>query len=306
MWRALFFLVAWPAQAACVTQRVASVPLTLWRDQLLLTVSLNGSPEIMALDTGAGTSVLSEDAAGRLNIPHDFDHHAEVRGAGGADSALFIGQLDSLDVGSAHFTRAVAPIVALPELDWNNHPLAGFLGADILSRFDVDLDIAGGQMGLWRETGCDTEPPPWDENAEAIPIELDEGHHIQIPLKVDDASLTAVLDTGAGSFVLTTRAGIRAGVTDDAMQSDPAIHGTGVNNRAWTGTLHRFHSVRFGGAQFNGVVAALIPSANVAQYNSLIGADGLIGIPLLRNMRLWISYRLHTLYMQQSGRRAAE
>jgi predicted aspartyl protease len=307
MWRAfaLIFLAA-QAHAACTTQRVATVPLTLWQNKLLLTVGVNGSPEIMALDTGAGISVVSAEAAGRLNIPHDFDRAADVQGVGGADSVLFIGQLDSLDVGGLRFSRMVAPIVAMSEADWTNKPLAGLLGADILSRFAVDLDIKGGQMALWRDTGCDTDPPPWDADAEPVSIELDEGHHIQVPVKVDGVTLNAVLDTGAGAFFLTQRAGMRAGVTDDMLESDPHIHGVGVNNRGWTGSLHRFESVRFGAARFSNVVAALTPSGNVSAYNALIGSDGLIGMTLLKDMRIWISYKTKSLYVQQSGQRSAD
>jgi predicted aspartyl protease len=302
MWRLMILLaLAAPAHAACVTHRVASVPLTLWRNKLLLPVMVNGSAEVMALDTGAGTSVLSEEAAGRLNILHDFDHHADLRGAGGAESALFIGQIDRLGVGEVQFSRMVAPIVRLPERDWNNRPLAGLLGADVLSKFDVDLDIQGGQLALWQESGCDTEPPPWDADAQAVSIELDAGHHIEIPMKVDGVDLSAMLDTGAESLVLTMRAGMRAGATEDALDSDPVIHGTGVNDRPWSGHLHRFGLVRFGAARFERVVAALMPSAHMAQYDALIGSDGLIGMSLLRHMRIWISYRTRSLYVQQAG-----
>ena len=307
MWRVLALMVlAAPAQAACTTQRVATIPLTLWQNKLLLTAGLNGSPEILALDTGAGISVVSADAAGRLNIPHDFDHAASVQGVGGADSVLFIGQLESLDIGGLRFSKMIAPIVAMDEQDWNNKKLAGLLGADILSRFAVDLDIKGGQMALWRDTGCDTDPPPWDADAEPIDIELDEGHHIGVPLKVDGVALTAMLDTGAGAFVLTQRAGMRAGVTDDMLESDTPIHGVGVNDRPWSGWLHRFGSVRFGTARFSNVVAALTQSGNVSAYNALIGADGLIGMPLLKDLRIWISYKTKSLYVQQPARRPVE
>jgi predicted aspartyl protease len=285
------------AHAACVTQRVADIPLTVWQNKLLLTVGINGSPETMALDTGAGITVISAEAAGRLNILHDFDHAAQVGGVGGADSALFIGQVDGLTVGNAQFAKLSLPIVAFPERDWQNHPLAGLLGADILANFAVDVDIAGGHLALWRETGCDNEPPPWDDNATPIAIELDPSNHIQVPLKVDGVTLNALLDTGAGGFVLTQRAGMRAGVTDDTLDSDPEIHGTGVNNRPWSGHIHRFHDVRFGPARFTNVVAALMPSRNIAQYDALIGADALVGMTLLSGTRLWISYHTKSLYI---------
>ena len=39
-------------------------------------------------------------------------------------------------------------------------------------------------------------------------------------------------------------------------------------------------------------------AAAIAQYDALIGSDGLIGMSLLRRMHLWISYRTKALYVQ--------
>jgi predicted aspartyl protease len=295
-------ILAVPASAACVTRRVADLPLTLWQDKLLVNVTLDGSPETMALDTGAGITVISTEAAGRLDIPHDFDHAANVGGVGGAQSTLFIAHVDRLDLGSMRFGHQALPIVDLPMRDSQRRPVAGLLGADILSRFDVDLDIPGGRLGLWQETGCDTAPPPWDETAQPAPIELDAGHHIQLPLRVDGVALNAVLDTGAGGMVLTLRAGMRAGATEDALAADPVIHGTGVNNQPWSGHMHRFHSITFADRRLSDVWTALVPGRDVARYDALIGADGLVGMRVLRDMRLWISYRTKRLYVAPATR----
>ncbi len=294
---ALLFFLPLCAHAACTTHRVAELPLTVFDEKLLVNVAINGSPEIMALDTGAGITVVSTEAAGRLNIPHDFDHHADIGGVGGANSALFIGLVDTLDLDGLRLSHQALPIVDLPMRDSAGRPVAGFLGADVLSRFDVDLDIPGGRLGLWKATGCDTAPPPWDANADPLPVELDEGHHILVPLRVDGVNLTAVLDTGAGGLDLTLRAGMRAGATDDALEADPVIHGTGVNNRGWSGHMHRFHKIGFGGRTLTDIWAALVPSSDVASYNALIGSDGLVGIRVLRDMHLWISYRTRSLYI---------
>ncbi len=299
----LALFIAGPAKAGCSTHRVADLPLTIFDEKLLVNVGLNGSPEIMALDTGAGITVVSAEAAGRLDIPHDFDHHADIGGVGGANSALFIGLVDTLDLDGLRLSHQALPIVDLPMRDGAGRPVAGFIGADILSRFDVDLNVAGGRLGLWKSAGCDTAPPPWDPNADPSPIELDEGHHILVPLRVDGVNLTGVLDTGAGGLDLTLRAGMRAGATDDALENDPVIHGTGVNNRAWSGHMHRFHTINFGGRSLNDVWTALVPSSDVSSYNALIGSDGLIGMRVLRDMHIWISYRTKSLYVAPASAR---
>jgi predicted aspartyl protease len=290
-----------PLHAACGPGTLASLPLTMIEHKLLVPVSLNGSPEQLALDTGAGITVISTEAAGRLNIPHDFDRAAEVSGVGGANSVLYIGQLDTLDLAGIRLKHQNYPIVDLPMHAADGTPVSGFLGADVLHNFDVDIDIPRGRLDLWR-TSCPDSMPPWQEDTPAIPFDLDSGNHILVPFKVDGVTLTGVLDTGAYGFSMTTRAAYRAGITDDALDNDIQIHGTGVNNRAWTGHLHHFQKVVFGGATYTRLMADIIPSTGAATYDGLLGADALLGVPLLQNARLWISYRSHTLYLLPADR----
>jgi predicted aspartyl protease len=293
-------LLSNPAYAACGSSPVASLPITIVQDKLLIPASLNGSPEQLALDTGAGITVISTDAAGRLDIPHDYDRAAELGGVGGANSVLFIGQVNALDLAGIHLAHQSFPIVDLPIHTAEGTLVAGFLGGDVLHQFDVDLNIPAGRLDLWKNTGCDSTTPPWQDDTPPIQFDLDAGNHILVPFKVDGVSLTAVLDTGAPWLSLTTRAAYRAGLTDDELDSDPAIHGTGVNNQNWTGHLHRFKDIQFAGASFTGLPAEIIPSTGIAVYDGLGGADALIGLRLLRNARLWISYRSHTLYLLPS------
>jgi len=285
------------ANAACGTAPVASVPISIVDDKLLVPVSLNGSPEQLALDTGAGNTFVSTDAAGRLDIPHDYDHAAEVGGVGGQDSVVYIAEVSSLDVGALHLSHQLYPIADLSLKAADGSRVAGLLGADVLHQFDVDLNIPAGRLDLWKSTGCQDSTPPWQDETTPIQIDLDAGNHILVPFKVQGVALTGVLDTGAPWLSITTRAAFRAGLTDDAMDNDPEIHGTGVNERAWTGHVHRFDDIKFAGASFGGLAAEIVPSTGVAAYDGLGGADALIGLRLLRNARLWISYRSHTLYL---------
>jgi predicted aspartyl protease len=293
-------LISSAALATCATSPAASLPLSIVDEKLLIPASLNGSAEQLALDTGAGVTVISTDAAGRLDIPHDFDHAAQLGGVGGASSVLYIGQVDTLDLAGLHFAHQSFPIVDMPLRTAQGTLVAGFLGADVLHQFDVDLNIPGGRLDLWRNTGCDEAAPPWQDPAPPIQFELDAGNHILVPFKVDGVNLTAVLDTGAPWLSMTTRAAYRSGVTDDQMEADPQIHGTGVNNRSWSGHVHRFGDIQFAGASFPGLPAEVVPSTGVTAYDGLGGADALIGLRLLRNVRIWISYRNHTIYLAPS------
>lgn len=290
------------ASAACGAAPIASLPLRAEARQIMLPVSIDGSAETMVLDTGAGVTVLSKAVADRLNIPHDFDRAAQVEGVGGANSVLFIGQPHSFALGAIHLRAPNFPIVDMGAASGGTQT-AGLLGGDILRHFNVDLNFAAGRMDLWAATGpdCTDDTPPWHDDAAAIPIDIDESNRIRVPFKLDGITLAGLIDTGAASFVLTTRAAYRAGVTEDALESDPRIHGTGVNSRPWAGYLHVFGAMQFGAVTYPHLAAALVPNSGAFRNDAVGDADALIGLPLLMRQRLWISYRAHEIRALPAG-----
>jgi predicted aspartyl protease len=285
---------------------VAELPLSEQHGKLLLPVAIQGSPELVALDTGAGITVVSTEAAGRLNILHDFDNSIGVGGVGGANSILYIGKLDHFDLGPLHLAPQRFPIVDMPMRTNAGVPVSGLLGADILHAFDAEIDIAGGRLTLWRAGACGGAGPDWADTVNPVSIDLDDNNHVLLPVRVGEANLQGILDTGASDFVLTERAALRAGLTEDGLQDDPVINGTGVNNRAYHGHYHRFDKVQFAGVAFPNVPTAIVPSASISSYNALIGADALVGVSLLRHTRLFISYRNRALYLRPLQSRPAE
>jgi predicted aspartyl protease len=292
-----------PASAACTGAPAADLPLSETRNKLLVPVNIDGSPEQIALDTGAGITVISTETADRLTILHDFDHHFEVGGVGGADSVLYIGKVRQFDIGPLHLEHQNFPIVDLPMRTETGAPIAGFLGADILHPFDIEIDIQRGRLTLWPSKACAGTAPAWADGLSPITIDLDEGNHILVPVRIHGVNLTAVLDTGAGGMSLTTRAAFRTGLTDDTLNNDPQVQGTGVNNRAWHGHYHRFDKITIAGISFTNVWAGIVPSTDIASYNGLGGADALLGVDILRHTRLFISYRARTLYLQSLDQR---
>jgi predicted aspartyl protease len=297
---ALLAALAFPnlAVAACNAPPVADLPMSESENKLLIPVGIDGSPEQIALDTGAGITVVSTETANRLEISHDFDHHMEVGGVGGANSILYIGRVNSFDLGPLHLQHQNFPIVDLPMRTASGLPIAGFLGADILHVFDIEIDIQRGRLALWPAAICAGAAPAWADGLTPLSIDLDEGNHILVPLRINGATLNAVLDTGANGLTLTTRAAFRTGLSDDTLDEDPELHGTGVNNRVWKGHWHRYEKITVAGVSFTNVPAGIVPSSDIASYNGLGGADALLGVNILRHTRLFISYRTRTLYLQ--------
>jgi predicted aspartyl protease len=299
---ALGFAVFWSggvACAACTSFRVASLPMQLWDGKLLIPVSINGTPQHLAIDTGSSATLIASAVAADLNILRDFDRVAVARGVGGVNSAVDIGKVDSLDLGQLHIAKKNLLIVDLPMRGPDGQAVAGFLGADIMAAYDVELDLPGKRLTLWHVEGCSDFQPPWQVADDPVRIDLDEQRHILVPLRVNGASLTGLLDTGAPMLVLTPRAADRAGAADDTDSGDMAVNGTGVNNREWDGRMHRFRQVDFAGDRLENVVAEIINGTSLHQYETLLsGSDGLVGLSVLRGRHLWISYQSKRIFVE--------
>ena len=293
-------LLAAPVQVRAACPAAASVPLILSQNELFLPVMLNGSPAQMVLDTGAGITVISNAAAGERDIPHDFDHHADLGGVGGSDSILFIGQVDSLGLGELTLKHQSYPIVDMPQRAPDGTPAAGLLGADVLKHYDIEIDIPAGKLGFY-QTSCADTAPPWQDAPEPIGITLDAGAHILTPFKLEGIEMTGVLDTGASWFTVTARAALRTGLSQDDLAAARPLNGTGVNARGWNGYVERFHSVQIGNTRYANMPTAVVQSRDIQAYDGLLGQDSLLGMNLLKESRLWISYRARQLYIQHQG-----
>ena len=147
----------------------ATVPFDLDDGEIGLEVKLNGTPERVFLDSGAGGIALAQSAATSLGLKSSG--FLEVRGYGGSTDQHPI-LIDKLEVpGAVQLTNVAAIAVALPEQldDYFSRPLAGFLGYDLLSHFVVRIDYGRKKMTF---TQADAFHPA-AADGRALPLNLD-------------------------------------------------------------------------------------------------------------------------------------
>ena len=271
---------------------VADVPLTLFRNKIFVSVSMNGAMQKLAVDTGSDMTVLSTAAARSLDLPRDFDHTAEALGVGGVDNHLYTAQVDRMELGGLTFSNWHLPIADFSTWLADGEEMGGLLGGDILSQFDIDLDIPGRTIGFWRVTDCTTVAPPWTAASSSVPL-IRAGHHlIAVPITVDNAPVQLELDTGAPDLVLSERDAARAGASPESIEDGPAVSGRGVNNGGYTGHVHVFGLVSLGGARYEEVPTLVVPRSRFR------ASEGLFGLRFLIQHRVWISYATNTLFVQ--------
>jgi hypothetical protein len=172
----------------------------------------------------------------------------------------------------------------------------GLLGADILLAFDLDLDVAGSRLTLYRVRRCPDARPPWHEPAVAIRGVTARKDRMRIPIELDGVAGTAVLDTGAQATAIGIDMAHRAGLTDAVLASDPTMLIRGVGPNTMAARLHRFRSLRIGPVLHQNIALPVLPG-DIGMGDALVGRD------FLRERRVWLSFPTLRLFVSQ---RAAE
>ena len=118
----------------------ATVPFDLDDGEIGLEVKINGTPERVFLDSGAGGVAVAQSAADALGLKSSG--FLEVRGYGGSTDQHPV-LIQTLEVpGAVKLSNVAAIAIDLPEQlnSYLTRPVAGFIGYDLLSHFVVRVD----------------------------------------------------------------------------------------------------------------------------------------------------------------------
>ncbi len=291
----LLCLTAQIAHAECTMHRAAELPLTLWQDKLYVPVSIDDTPRMLFLDTGASVTTLAVKTADALELPRDFDHTMDMFGVGGMESHLYLVHTRTLSLGGITVRGQTFPVATFTGLMADDStPVGGLIGADLLSRFDLDLDIPHRRLGLWQVSGCSEVKPDWSGPTGSVPIEIQPSRHVTVPVKADGTMVNLLLDTGSPGLVLSTRAAARAGATPEILEESRGLNGRGVNERAFAAWLHIVARLEVAGEVFGDARAAVVNNGRV------LSGDGLLGLAFLKRGRVWISYATGRLFIERA------
>ena len=281
-------LAAAPA-AACQVQPRAVVPLELASRHAIVTVEVNNQPASFILDTGAERTMVTVTAVQRLRLDLDQWTGTTVMGIGGLvrhQNAL----PRSLTLGGLALrhptvlqdsTLAVGP---LPISNFDGLRIDGLLGRDFLSAFDLALDIPARRLTLYDVRDCQGAFLPWTTPYRAIRAFPADRKALVIPTQLDGHWLRTLIDTGAGTSILTAAGIARLGLSPASLAADPAAMARGVGDRPVPVRLHRFGTLNIGGA------STLDPALLVAPVHVVPIVDLVLGDDWVQSHRVWLSY----------------
>jgi predicted aspartyl protease len=283
---AIACLWAGQALAFCQAEKRTSVPVRLVDGVAVVDVVINDIPLPIILDTGADTTTLTAAAAAQLRLAPDEYVSTLLRGAGGhLEKHRSVTPASMLLGGVALRRRGVVTKPTLAVIAGiGSGRQVGLLGEDLLSLFDLDLDLPSRTLTLFSVQGCTGRFIPWDQPYDAIPVQFGMRSRSQplIPVQLDHHPLTGVLDTGASVSFLNLRGMHALGLTPAMLEQDPAAGASVVGGRA-AGHWHRFAAMQIGSVVLREplLLASPVPTPI---YDLLVGLD------FWTLHRLWISY----------------
>ena len=283
---------------SCDLVPIATLPITVQRGLLTVPVSINGQSVRLVVDTGAERTTLSETASKRLKLLPDLKHISTSMGLGGSTT-----NPDAVvaDFVLGNVRRPPIERVAVGRFGFEESgrlEVDGLLGADILLAFDLDIDVPGKQLTLYRVRRCLDNQPPWQEPFVAVPGVTARKDRLLIPFRLDGQDGMAILDTGATVTTIGVQMAARLGLNEQTMALDRKIRQTGVGAGTMIGRYHWFREFRVGPAIVQGQMLTVLPT------DAGVG-DALIGEDFLEGRRVWMSFKTRQVFVSKLAHETA-
>jgi predicted aspartyl protease len=203
---ALVVLAAGSA-GACTLRMVGEFKVDLSRGVPIADGEINGVNTKIMIDTGSSVTSLTGVAARDLGLTASTSVDGYVFGAS-SGGETYSTVLKSLKIGSLSTTslppvRVGGDVAVDPDIGMR-------LGEDLLSQFDVELNLADNVIRLFQADGC-TPPQLVYWNQPYSQARLAPGTGIETEVSIDGRPMLAAIDTGASTSLIDTRAAASAG-----------------------------------------------------------------------------------------------
>ena len=270
-----------PGLAACKAEWRADLPITTLRNFLLVPAALDGGKVMMVVDTGAEATTITPQTVETLGLAWS-PSATMLLGIGGQVPGGGTAKLRQMNLGGLEQGGRALDVGRLPLVGDDAQRVAGLLGADVLGRYDIELDLPRRVMALYAVPYCPGFVPPGYAAADGHDLQRVGGGLLFVSAEIDGRSVRALLDTGARSSLVTQRVAAGLGVTDDDLSRDPLVTGHGIGAGSVAFRRHRFDTIRVGGVTVQDMTVNIAPLP-IAGVDMLLGADWLTG------HRVWIS-----------------
>ena len=276
----------------CGPIRQGETTVATLRNAPIITVSANGAPVTLLLDSGAETTILTPIVAQRIGAQRPrVEFQRQLHGFTGSLQTSEV-ELRSFSIGGVAIPWRRVRVAPVNVASVFAGPLDGVLGADTLSSFDVDLDFPGHRMILYTRQTCSGAAPDWTEPYARISTGRSRGDHLFFPVQLDGRRIEAFIDTGSQFTVLSTRVALALGVTAAVLARDRVATVRGAAAEQLAAHVHRFSRLE--------IAAEVIRNPEIIVTDvRLSDADLVLGIDFLRSRRIWLSYGSQQIFLSR-------
>ena len=278
------------ANDGCRPELRVNLPITVTEGVPVVRLNVSNKEVVLVLDTGAESTILSTDAADRLQLPRSMVYPRRVRGLDGGVVGGAV-ELPGLAAGGVRVPNFGALVGSINLSSLGGMVPDGLLGADILSDFEVDLDLAHARVRLYNRSACTTAPVDWGRPYTLIEANRSVHDRLFFWATLDGKKVATIIDTGAQRSVIDTRSAAAAGADPQGLGREPAKTVRGVGSGTGVQALsYNFGQLVVGDETVSNPTLLVTPLG-------LEDADLILGVDYLRTRRLWLSYRTHRIFL---------
>lgn len=216
------------AYAGCDLIKLGTLPVTDGPHGLTTTGQINGHDMRVLIDTGSFQSMAVDAAVRQAGLHPVQMQHVRLVGAGGETAAEDV-VVRNLKFGD--FTVHGERLLVTPG---KMGDVGLILGADVLSRVDVEIDLAHNVVRLWQPRNCEhTALAYWSKKFVMVPLKHRGGSYFSgnkfgLDVLVDGKKIRASLDTGSYVSLMSLETARSLGFDQYRMQAEKhaGIRGT--------------------------------------------------------------------------------
>ncbi len=305
----LWAVSAVPLWAECKMGRLGELKPIIEHSRIYVPGKVDGKDVLFMVDSGADTLLFAAETVA-LGIPVG-GYSGESFGVTGHEKSDGQATLASLEIGlwSGH-DISLRAVGSSGGENLDGVPVIGVLGEDILSHFDVEIDIKGQRFSLFQMTGCDgANLAYWTENYNVVDIGTYDSRQPRIRLagELNGSPVSMLLDTGAPYSAVSLDVARALGLSPGGPGTDSVDQISGVQGQAeatWIGTFQSFVLDQ------ERIAPAKIRFLKFAQAGPEIGSrlsrrafsvDMFLGFDFIRAHHVLISHSQKKFYFSYSG-----
>lgn len=284
---------------SCHLNQYGTLPVEMVGYRATTMIKINGTDTRFILDTGAFFNTMSQASASALKLETRFAPIGfRISGVGGEAHARIATVKDFGILGTT--LHDVDFVVGGSDVDY------GLLGANLLDRADLELDLAGGKVTLFKADNCDKAMLAYwvKDGGEYNVVDLDRSdepldRHISFSVTINGEKVRAMLDSGAAATVLSRSAAERAGINLSApnVKAGGRTSGIGAKSvKSWIVPIDSFS-----------VGTETIQNSQMQVIDGTFGenddTDMLLGVDFLLAHRMLIANSVRKAYFSYNGGR---